>query len=717
MPEEVPISTTTPVLAPKRFILKRSSDLAYGDESRFKVKYDQELNAAQLEAVKHVNGPALVIAGAGTGKTRTLTYRVARLVEMGVDPKSILLLTFTRRASQEMLRRAGALLHDRSAENVAGGTFHSFANLTLRHYASLLPSPGAGQGEGFNNSFSILDQGDSQDAINLLRTQMGLATARRRFPRKTTLGAMFSLAVNKLISLEEVVEQEFPHFIEDLPDILRLSNAYHAYKRKSNAMDYDDLLTNLVLLLETGGGGATRQVIAAKYKYIMVDEYQDVNRLQARIVELLTGNDPARANVMVVGDDAQSIYRFRGAEVENIFEFPKQYPGTKIIPLEENYRSTQPILTLTNHVISLASRRYEKELYSRHELGEIPQIVCAENEAQQSLYVVEKILEYREMGVSLKDIAVLFRSGYMSFDLELELQRANIPFQKFGGMKFIETAHVKDLTAMLRVIQNPKDAVSWYRILLLHDGIGPKTAEKIVNDIGEGRMSFSKFSDAVLEGTVPAPHEASKLPVNISNLFATLKFISSDKMTPPEKVEHLIQYYKPILRKKYDDYQKREKDIETFQLITERYRSLNSLLSDLSLDPPTDSMTDVEEGTRDDEMLTLSTIHSAKGLEWNTVIITNCLDGRFPSVHAARDPEALEEERRLMYVAATRAKEHLIITYPTNLYDRESGIVLSKPSRFIDGLVDRQLAEGWVIANQNQDSQDGMDFQDGLFLD
>ncbi len=705
MPEEVPISTTTTALAPKRFILKRASDLAHGDESRFKVKYDQELNAAQLEAVKHVNGPALVIAGAGTGKTRTLTYRVARLVEMGVDPKSILLLTFTRRAAQEMLRRAAALLHDRSAENVAGGTFHSFANLTLRHYASLI---------GFNTSFSILDQGDSHDAINLLRTQMGLATARRRFPRKTTLGAMFSLAVNKLISLEEVVEQEFPHFIEDLPDILRLGNAYHAYKRKSNAMDYDDLLTNLVLLLETNA--QTRANIAARYKYIMVDEYQDVNRLQARIVELLTGNDPARANIMVVGDDAQSIYRFRGAEVENIFEFPKQYPGTKIIPLEENYRSTQPILTLTNHVISLATRRYAKELYSRHELGEIPQIVCAENEAQQSLYVVEKILEYREMGVSLKDIAVLFRSGYMSFDLELELQRANIPFQKFGGMKFIETSHVKDLTAMLRVIQNPKDAVSWYRILLLHDGIGPKTAEKIVNDIDEGRMSFGKFSDAVMEGTVPPPHQASKLPVNISNLFATLKFVSNDKMTPPEKVEHLIQYYKPILRKKYDDYQKREKDIETFQLITERYRSLNSLLSDLSLDPPTDSMTDVEEGTRDDELLTLSTIHSAKGLEWNTVIITNCLDGRFPSVHAARDPEALEEERRLMYVAATRAKEHLIITYPTNLYDRESGIVLSKPSRFIDGLVDHQLAEGWVIANQDQ-NQDVKNFQDGFFLE
>jgi DNA helicase-2/ATP-dependent DNA helicase PcrA len=701
MPEQVPISTTTPAIAPKRFILKRATDSSFVDESRFKVRYEQELNAAQFEAVKHKDGPALVIAGAGTGKTRTLTYRVARLVEQGVDPKSILLLTFTRRAAQEMLRRASALLHDRSAENVAGGTFHSFANLTLRHYASLI---------GFNNDFTILDQGDSHDAINLLRTQMGLATARRRFPRKTTLGAMFSLAVNKLIALEDVIENDFPHFIEDLPDILRLWYGYQAYKRKSNAMDYDDLLTNLVLLLEQNE--KVRQTLNQRYRYIMVDEYQDVNRLQARIVELLAGTDPARANVMVVGDDAQSIYRFRGAEVENIFEFPKQYPGAKVIPLEENFRSTQPILTLTNHVISMAVKRYEKTLYSRHELGELPQIVCAENEAQQSLYVVEKILEYREMGVSLKDIAVLFRSGYMSFDLELELQRANIPFQKFGGMKFIETSHVKDLTAMLRVIQNPKDAVSWYRILLLHDGIGPKTAEKIVNDIGDGRVSFGKFSDAVMEGTVPPPFEVAKMPQNLVNLFSTLKFVSNEKLTPPEKMEHLIEYYKPILRKKYDDHQKREKDIETFQLITERYRSLTSLLSDLSLDPPTDSMTDVEEGARDDEILTLSTIHSAKGLEWNTVIITNCLDGRFPSVHAARDPEDLEEERRLMYVAATRAKEHLIITYPTNLYDRESGIVLSKPSRFIDGLVDQQLAEGWIIANNDQDMQSGMDFLD-----
>jgi DNA helicase-2/ATP-dependent DNA helicase PcrA len=415
---------------------------------------------------------------------------------------------------------------------------------------------------------------------------------------------------------------------------------------------------------------------------------------------LLAGEDLAKANVMVVGDDAQSIYRFRGAEVENIFNFPQQYPGAKLIALEENFRSTQPILTLTNHIISLASRRYEKNLFSKTQSGEMPQIVCAENEQQQSLYVVEKILEYREMGVSLKDIAVLFRSGYMSFDLELELQRANIPFQKFGGMKFIETAHVKDLTAMLRVLSNPKDAVSWYRLLLLHDGVGPKTAEKIVTDIMQDKVSLRKISASVIEGDVPAPFELAKYPRNVIDLFGALKQVDDDKFSPPEKMERLIEYYKPILRKKYDDYQKREKDIETFQTITERYRSMNSLLSDLSLDPPTESLNEIEPGTKDDEILTLSTIHSAKGLEWNTVIITNCLDGRFPSAQSANDPDALEEERRLMYVAATRAKEHLIITYPTNMYDREAGIVLSKPSRFIDGLVDEQLAEGWVIAEE-----------------
>jgi DNA helicase-2/ATP-dependent DNA helicase PcrA len=685
--EITPAEDTQITEAPKRFVLRRVRENAVA-EKKFKIAYESELNAAQYEAVKHTSGPALVIAGAGTGKTRTLTYRVARLVELGVDPQSILLLTFTRRASEEMLRRAAMLLHDSRAEQVSGGTFHSFANSILRKYAQLI---------GYESSFTILDGGDAQDVLNLLRTQMGMATSKRRFPRKNTLAAMISLSLNRMTPLEQVIEQDYPHFIEEMEDILRLALHYQEYKRKSNTMDYDDLLINLLVLLENNK--EARAALAKKYRYIMVDEYQDVNRLQARVIELLAGNDASKANVMVVGDDAKSIYRFRGADVSNIFEFPKQFPGAKLITLEENYRSTQPVLNLSNRIIELAVERYEKQLYTKRTGGELPQIVCAENEHQQSIYVVEKILELREQGVDLKDIAVLFRSGYMSFDLELELQGANIPFQKYGGMKFIETAHIKDLTAMLRVIHNPKDLVSWYRILLLHEGVGPKTAEKIVQDIVEGKVSLKRFNgELASEGK--AGHEFTGYPARVRDLFGVLKEASREEMSPAEKMEYLTHYYRPILKKQYDDYQKREKDIETFLLITERYRSLNSLLSDLSLDPPTDSLAGMEEQTKDDEMLTLSTIHSAKGLEWNTVIITNCLDGRFPSVQAATDPFALEEERRLMYVAATRAKETLVITYPTNLYDREAGIVLSKPSRFIDGLVQQQLAEGWVIAEE-----------------
>jgi DNA helicase II / ATP-dependent DNA helicase PcrA len=686
--EEASVTSTelTHEPSPKRFVLKRVRET--GVTTKFKIAYGAELNAAQLEAVKHINGPALVIAGAGTGKTRTLTYRVARMVETGIDPQSILLLTFTRRASEEMLRRAALLLKDSRAEQVSGGTFHSFSNTILRKYAQLI---------GYESSFTILDGGDSQDVLNLLRTQMGMATSKRRFPRKNTLAAMISLSLNRMCPLEQVIEQDYPHFIEESEDILRLAMHYQEYKRKANAMDYDDLLINLVVLLEKNK--EARQSLEKKYRFIMVDEYQDVNRLQARVIELLSGDDPTKANVMVVGDDAQSIYRFRGADVQNIFEFPKLFPGAKMITLEENYRSTQPILNLSNRIIEYAVERYDKQLYTKRTGGELPQIVCAENEHQQSVYVVDKILELREQGVNLKDIAVLFRSGYMSFDLELELQGANIPFQKYGGMKFIETSHIKDITAMLRVIHNPKDVVSWYRILLLHEGVGPKTAERIVQDIVEEKISLKRFNGTFSEGG-EAPHEFTKYPTRITELFGILKEASREQMSPTEKVDFLMHHYRPILKKQYDDYQKREKDLETFSLITERYRSLNSLLSDLSLDPPTDSLAGMEEQSKDDEMLTLSTIHSAKGLEWNTVIITNCLDGRFPSVQAATDPFALEEERRLMYVAATRAKETLVITYPTNLYDREAGIVLSKPSRFIDGLVQQQLAEGWVIAEE-----------------
>ncbi len=376
-----------------------------------------------------MQGPLLVIAGAGSGKTRTLTYRVARLVEQGVPPGSILLLTFTRKASQEMLRRASTLL-DQRCEKVAGGTFHSFANLTLRKYAQEL---------GFESEFSILDRGDAEDLINLLRTRFRLNVAARRFPRKRTIANVYSKAVNKSVAIEDVIFEDYPQFAGDVPDLMRHYEAYRVYKRKHFFMDYDDLLVSLKELLEHHQD--VRERLSETYRYIMVDEYQDTNKIQADIVRFLAST---HNNVMVVGDDSQSIYAFRGANFGNIIDFPKVFPDTRIIKLEENYRSTQPILNLTNVIIDRAKEKYTKVLFTRKKDGVLPAAVIAGDENMQSKFVTQRILELREEGVALDDIAVLFRSGYHSFDLEIELNTRNIPFVKVGGFKFVETAHVKD---------------------------------------------------------------------------------------------------------------------------------------------------------------------------------------------------------------------------------------------------------------------------------
>jgi DNA helicase-2/ATP-dependent DNA helicase PcrA len=451
----------------KRYILKREIFEEHSIKQS-KIRYKDELNPAQYEAVMTLDGPVLVIAGAGTGKTRTITYRVARLVEIGVNPESILLLTFTRKAAQEMLSRASLLL-DARCDRVSGGTFHSFANLTLRKYAQLLK---------YDNSFTILDQGDAEDVINLLRTQEGYDRAKVRFPRKQTLYEIYSKSINTETPIEEIVLNEFPHYYEQVEDIVKLFRIYNTYKAKHNLMDYDDLLLNLKRLLEEFDD--VRKKLSNQYKYIMIDEYQDTNKLQADIVRLL---GMEHRNVMAVGDDSQSIYAFRGANFRNIMDFPKDFPGTKIIKLEENYRSTQPILNLANEIIDRAREKYTKVLYTRKPGGELPVIVIAPSENHQSKFVVQKILELREEGIPLNQIAVLFRASYLSFDLEIELAKANIPFVKFGGFKFIETAHIKDIVAHLRVILNPNDVISWHRILLLLDGVGPRTAQKIIEDI------------------------------------------------------------------------------------------------------------------------------------------------------------------------------------------------------------------------------------------
>ena len=422
------------------------------DSSNFRIPYKTQLNASQYEATTTTEGPLLVIAGAGSGKTRTLTYLVARLVEAGVPPSAILLLTFTRKAAQQMLERATELLDNRCGK-VAGGTFHSFGNTILRKYASHM---------GLNPAFAIMDRVDAEAAISLLRKESMAGRRQRSFPRKHTLANIFSRAVNKMTTIEDVVYEDYSHLSSDMEAMVAIFQVYQDYKREHQMLDFDDLLVYLQQLLKTRA--ELRDRISSSFRYIMVDEYQDTNKIQAEILYLLTG---AHQNIMVVGDDSQSIYAFRGANFKNIMQFPNMFPGTRVITLEENYRSVQPILNLTNVIIDAATEKYSKTLFTRRSGGSTPVLVRAMDENSQSLYVVRKIQDLIDQGVALNRIAVLFRAGFHSFDLEIELNREQLPFIKVGGFRFVESAHIKDVLAHLRVIANPDDRINWYRILLL----------------------------------------------------------------------------------------------------------------------------------------------------------------------------------------------------------------------------------------------------------
>ncbi len=660
----------------KKYTLKRVQDAGFvkkhKDEARFVINYQQELNPAQYEAASAVEGAYLIIAGAGTGKTRSLVYRVARLVELGYEPESILLLTFTRKAANEMINRASVLLDNRCAK-IRGGTFHSFANLTLRKYA---------KAAGLEPSFTILDQGDTEDVINLIRSQAGFITKEKRFPNKRTLAKVFSLSVNTGRTVEEIIEADYPHFIDQLDRILDIQKVFTDYKRKNNILDYDDLLIYLRDFLNSMNPGA--KSLLSAINFVMVDEYQDTNKLQADIVVGLT---QLRQNVMVVGDDSQSIYSFRGANFKNIMQFPKLFDDVKIIKLEENFRSTQSILDFANHINDASMEKYTKVLYTRKPGGDLPFIVAATNENLQSKFIVDKVLDLREQGVALNDIAVLFRSSFFSFDLEIELSKANIPFIKVGGMKFVETAHIKDVLAFLRIAANPKDVVSWFRVLLLHEGVGPKTAQKILGELATTRLTIKAN---------PEHHTSNRYNEKVTNLFVLLYNLHTTKKDSSEKFQMVYDYYYPLFKDKYDDWNKRKKDLDIFHNITENYRSLDSLLADMAIEPIIDSVIDIGEADKEEEFLTLSTIHSAKGLEWHSVFIIHAVEGFFPSYRSAENPESLEEERRLMYVAATRAKQNLFISYPMNMYDREMGKTLSKPSRFIAEM-NPDLAEGYLL--------------------
>ncbi len=648
----------------KTYVLKRPVDEAV--PRTLSIDYAAALNAQQLAAVTAGEGPSLVIAGAGSGKTRTLVYRVAYLIDSGIDPSQILLLTFTRKSSQEMLDRAGELIGVRS-ERVRGGTFHSVANMLLRRY---------GRSIGLEPGFTILDRGDAEDLIALVRAQLGLNEKDKRFPRKGTIAEMFSKSENTLRPLDEIVVEEFDHFSDHLDALEQLQRGYQASKRQRQLVDYDDLLVLLRRLVMEDEG--VRRTISSLYRYILVDEYQDTNRLQADIVRHLAST---HQNVMVVGDDAQSIYAFRGATFKNIMEFPTLFPGTIIYKLEENYRSTQPILNLANTIIEAATEKYSKHLFTRKLDGPLPVLVEAAGENAQSRFIAQKILELREEGVPLSEMAVLFRSSFHSFDLEIELSRHGLPFIKRGGVKFIETAHVKDLLAHMRVVANPLDAVSWHRVLMLVEGVGPKKAQDVMAALVKSNKPYLTLREM--------PGRSGK---GLKDLALTLESLAgSGDLRPAEQVNHIYEYYLPILKTQYDDYPKRMRDLDHLQTIAEGYQGVETFLSDLALEPPDGSAAGVEATDRDDERLVLSTIHSAKGLEWQCVFVIWIVDGRFPSVYSFSEDEGLEEERRLFYVSVTRAKRHLYLTYPINVFDRGSGMILSKPSRFLDPVLPGQL--------------------------
>jgi len=608
-----------------------------------------ELNPRQREAVTHGEGPLLVVAGAGTGKTKTLAYRVAYLISQGVDPGRILLLTFTRRAAQEMLRRAAGIVArgTSSTGRVWGGTFHSAANRLLRTQA---------RAAGLRRDFTVLDRGDAEDLMNLIRHDLGLHKQERRFPRKATCLAIYSRCVNTGETLERVLEREYPWCDEWTDELRELFKRYVSRKQKRNVLDFDDLLLYWGMLL--GDAGAARE-LSKQFDVLLVDEYQDTNLLQAKILRgMRTGND----NIVVVGDDAQSIYRFRGATVRNILDFPAQFPGTTIVTLEQNYRSTVPILETANRVIAQARERYTKDLWSEKTSGDLPQLMTCADETQQDDVVIDRVLAHYEQGIPLRRQAVLFRAAHLSDSLEVELTRRNIPYHKYGGLRFLEAAHVKDLVAFLRLLENPRDELAWFRVLQLMDGIGPTTASRVIDHVAEHRNDPRSI---VSFAVPPAAREAFS---SLSELLEQL--VPMGTGAPAAQIERVRSFYDPFLPKIYDNPYVRARDLISLEQIASGYESRRQFLVDLQLDPPTSTADLAGAPSKDEDWLVLSTIHSAKGCEWDVVYLIHAADGFLPSDLSTGSEEEIEEERRLAYVALTRAKRFLYVTWPLRYYHK-----------------------------------------------
>lgn len=705
----------------KKYVIKRDGASAPERLTRYK----SELNEEQFRVVTAPPKAALVVAGAGSGKTRAITYRVAYLIEQGVSPQRILLATFTNRASREMLRRVEALTGSNNVHRVWGGTFHRIGNLILRRHAASI---------GFDANYSILDSEDAKDFINACIDDAVIDTKAKRFPKADVIQDIVSFANNTDSPIAQIIIEKYPYFEPLTRQIERVDEVYRHRKQERNVMDYDDLLLNWKrLLLEKPEIAA---VYADQFQHILVDEYQDTNKLQAEIIDLLAVK---HRNVMVVGDDAQSIFAWRGAEFTNIYEFPKRYPDAELYKLETNYRSTPEILGLANVSIANNKRQFPKMLTAvKRSRGMKPALVPCHDVEQQSVFIVSRILELRDEGTSLEDIAVIYRSHYHSVELQLELSRRNIPYRVQSGVRFFEQAHIKDVVSYLRVIVNPRDELAWKRILKMIPGIGSATAnrvfEAVINATQRPSMTGTQASPPAMRtesesadngeslvhaGTraIQSLHAVPRLRSSepFRDFIVLLEYLASaeNRNNPSRQISIILERgYEAYLQENYENAESRAEDIRGLSLYAQRYDSTDTFLSELALlstesfrEPQPIVGEEVISGGDEDELLTLTSVHQAKGLEWKAVFMIWAAEGKFPSPRSLKEIDSEEEERRLWYVSLTRAKDELYITYPLMMTDYNRQTVLQKPSRFVTECPP-DMFEIWKLEEESAPWQD-----------
>ena len=651
-------------------------------QSATTVDYARELNPQQYAAVTAPPGPLLVIAGAGSGKTRTLTYRVAYLLENGVDPRNILLLTFTNKAARQMLDRVANLLPI-DASGLWGGTFHSIGNRMLRRHGRAL---------GYSSGFTIMDREDQKDLLNAVVASAGIDPKEIRFPKGDVLADIFSFVVNTERSVEEVLAEKFPYFVPLLEQIKDVHGRYERRKKSTNSLDFDDLLEKTLRMLkehEEIAGFYQRQ-----FQFILVDEYQDTNKIQADFIDLLAGD---HQNVMVVGDDAQSIYSWRGANFQNILAFPRRYPNVQIFKIELNYRSVPEILEVANAAIAQNVQQFRKELSAVRLTNEFkPAIVALNDGSEQAQFVAQRILELRDEGVELNEIAVLYRAHYHAIELQLELSRRGIPYQITSGIRFFEQAHIKDVAAFIRFVANPQDEVAFKRMVRLLPGIGGRSADTL----------WSKWEQTLNENAVITSwnNRMAGMPVNSrarkpwQQLIDTLEEIAPDgqPIAPTEMITSVVEaIYDDYAKSNFANYELRKEDLTQLAAFARQFKDANEFLSQLALISNVDAEPGVTQAN-DQEAVNLSSVHQAKGLEFHTVFVIWLTDGMFPSSRSLETRDAIEEERRLFYVAITRAKDELYLTYPHMRLNAGYGDMFQRPSRFLKE-IPSQLVEDWNV--------------------